>query len=84
MDYGIHYTVYPKVLEGYSHSNWVSDANEIKTTSEYVFILGGGAVSWKSCKQTILTRSTMEQSSQHWIPSLLRLSSFVNSLWICR
>jgi hypothetical protein len=26
----------------------------------YVFSLGGGAVSWKSCKQTILTRSTME------------------------
>ena len=26
----------------------------------YVFTLGGGAVSWKSCKQTILTRSTME------------------------
>jgi hypothetical protein len=29
-------------------------------TSGYVFLLGGGAVSWKSCKQTILTRSTME------------------------
>jgi len=25
-----------------------------------VFLLGGGAVSWKSCKQTILTKSTME------------------------
>ena len=25
-----------------------------------VFSLGGGTVSWKSCKQTILTRSTME------------------------
>jgi hypothetical protein len=25
-----------------------------------VFSLGGGAVSWKSCKQTILTRSTIE------------------------
>jgi hypothetical protein len=25
-----------------------------------VFSLGGGTVSWKSCKQTILTRSTTE------------------------
>jgi len=25
-----------------------------------VFLLGGGVVSWKSCKQTILTKSTME------------------------
>ena len=28
--------------------------------SGYVFTLGGGAISWRSCKQTILTRSTME------------------------
>ena len=64
--YGIHYSGYPKVLEGYSNSkgysnsNWISDADEIKATSGYVFTLGGGAVSWKSCKQTILTRSTID------------------------
>ena len=45
MDYGIHYFGYPKVLEGYSDSNWISDADEIKATSGYVFTLGGGAVS---------------------------------------
>ena len=28
--------------------------------SRYVFTLGGGVISWSSCKQTILTRSTME------------------------
>ena len=32
----------------------------MKATTGYMFTLGGGAVSWKSCKQTILTRSTME------------------------
>jgi hypothetical protein len=58
--YGLHYSGDPAVLEGYSDSNWISDADEIKATSGYVFTLGGGAVSWKSCKQTILTRSTME------------------------
>ena len=25
-----------------------------------MFSLGGGTISWKSCKQTILTKSTME------------------------
>ena len=45
MNYGIHYTGYPRVLEGYSDSNWISDADEIKSTSGYVFTLGGGAVS---------------------------------------
>jgi hypothetical protein len=42
--YGIHYTGYPKVLEGYSDSNWISDADKIKATSGYVFTLGGGVV----------------------------------------
>jgi hypothetical protein len=60
MNYGIHYSRDPKVLEGYSDANWISDVDELKATSGYVFTLGGGAVSWKSCKQTILTRSTME------------------------
>jgi hypothetical protein len=60
MNYDIHYPGDPKVLEGYSDANWISDAAESKATSGYVFTLGGGVVSWKSCKQTILTRSTME------------------------
>jgi hypothetical protein len=60
MNYGIYYSGDPKVLEGYSDANWISDADELKATSGYVFTLGGGDVSWKSCKQTILTRSTME------------------------
>jgi hypothetical protein len=60
MNYGIHYSGDPKVLEGCSDANWISDADELKATSGYVFTLVGGAVSWKSWKQTILTRSTME------------------------
>jgi hypothetical protein len=56
-NYGIHYSGNPKVLEGYSDSNWISDADEIKVTGGYVFTLGCGAVSWKSCKQTILIPS---------------------------
>ncbi|KAL0325398.1 UNVERIFIED_CONTAM: Retrovirus-related Pol polyprotein from transposon TNT 1-94 [Sesamum radiatum] len=31
-----------------------------KSTSGYVFTIGGGAVSWKSSKQTCIARSTME------------------------
>jgi hypothetical protein len=60
MSYGIHYSGHPPVLEGYSDANWISDIDELYATSGYVFTFGGGAVSWRSCKQTILTRSTME------------------------
>src|SRR5438128_6524526 len=60
MSYGIHYSGHPAEPEGYSDSNWISDVDELYATSGYVFTLGGSAVSWRSCKQTILTRSTME------------------------
>ena len=43
--HGIHYARNPRVLEGYSDSNWIYEADEIKATSGYVFTLGGGAVS---------------------------------------
>jgi hypothetical protein len=56
MSYVIHYTGYPRVLEGYCDANWIFDVDKIYATSGYVFSLGGGA----SCKQSILTRSTME------------------------
>jgi hypothetical protein len=56
----LHYIGYPLVPEGYNDSNWISDVDEIKATSGYIFTFGGAAVSWRSRKQTILTKSTME------------------------
>ncbi|KAL0396142.1 UNVERIFIED_CONTAM: Retrovirus-related Pol polyprotein from transposon TNT 1-94 [Sesamum calycinum] len=35
-------------------------SKDIKSTSGYVFTIGGGAVSWKYSKQTCIARSTME------------------------
>ena len=62
---------------GYSDLNWISDADEIKATSGYVFTLGGGAISWKSCKQTILTRSIMEAE-------LIALdTATIEAEWLC-
>jgi hypothetical protein len=78
--YGLHYTEYPDVLEGYSDANWISDVDEIKATSGYIFTIGGGAVSWRSRKQTILTKSTIEAelvaletatSEAEWLRELL-------------
>ncbi|XP_057792624.1 putative late blight resistance protein homolog R1A-10 [Salvia miltiorrhiza] len=51
-NYAIHYTREPSVLEGYCDANWISDAKDSFSTSGYVFTVGGGAVSWKSKKQT--------------------------------
>lgn len=52
---------YPRVLEGYNDSIWISNADDIKVTSGYMFTLGGDAVSWKPYNIAILlTRSIME------------------------
>ncbi|XP_031127506.1 secreted RxLR effector protein 161-like [Ipomoea triloba] len=59
-NYALHYTGYPAVLEGYSDANWISDIKDSKSTSGYVFTLAGAAVAWKSSKQTVIARSTME------------------------
>ena len=56
----MNFTRYPAVLEGYCDANWISDTKDSKSTSGYVFTLGGAAVSWKSTKQTCIARSTME------------------------
>ncbi|KAF3640489.1 putative metalloendoproteinase 1-like [Capsicum annuum] len=60
MNYDILYSRFPSTLEGYCDVNWIFDSNETKFTSGYMFTLGGGAVSWKSAKQTIIARSTMK------------------------
>ena len=48
------------MLEGYSDANWISNVKDSKSQSGYVFTLGGVVVSWKSSKQTVIARSTME------------------------
>ena len=48
------------VLKGYSDANWISNVKDSKSHSGYVFTLRGGVVSWKSSKQMVIARSTME------------------------
>jgi hypothetical protein len=77
MDYRIYYSGFPVVLEGYTDANWISDVDELYAISGYVFTLGSGAVSWRSCKQTILMRSTMEAE-------LIALdTATVEADWLC-
>ena len=45
---------------GYTNSDFQSDIESRKSTSGYVFTLGGGAVSWRSVKQSSIADSTME------------------------
>ncbi|GJZ37537.1 zinc finger, CCHC-type containing protein [Tanacetum coccineum] len=60
MNYGLSYMGYPSVLEGYSDASWINHVEDSSSTSGWVFLLGGGAISWASKKQTCITSSTME------------------------
>jgi hypothetical protein len=77
-DYGIHYSEYPAVLEGYNDANWISNMDELYAMSGYVFTLGGAAASLRSCKQTILMRSSMEAECEALIQPLWKLTGFVS------
>ena len=44
---------------GYSDSDFAGCQDSRRSTSGYVYLLGGGAISWKSAKQTLITSSTM-------------------------
>ncbi|GJY25712.1 zinc finger, CCHC-type containing protein [Tanacetum coccineum] len=59
-DYGLTYSGYPSVIEGYSDASWINNMEDHSSTSGWVFLLGGGAISWASKKQTCITSSTME------------------------
>ena len=38
----------------------MTDNLDVKSTIGYLFMFGGGTVSWESCKQTIISRSMLE------------------------
>ena len=44
-------------------SYFQSDLEYRKSTSDYVFSLGGGAISWRSVKQSSIANSTIEVGS---------------------
>ena len=72
--------MFTAVLEGYNNANWISDLDETKSTSEFNFILSGGAVSWKSSKQTSTTKSMMEYEfvAFELVPRLIGLKKLLS------
>ena len=51
---------YPVILEGFSDADWSSQSSDSLSNTGYLFTLGGGAICWRSKKQHIIGKSTME------------------------
>ena len=70
---------------GYTDSDFAGCVDSMKSTSGYIFMMAGGAVSWKSAKQSLVASSTMAaefvacfEASNHGV----WLKNFVTSLKI--
>ena len=59
-DMGLLYERADTKLTGYSDADWAGDITDRKSTSGYVFMNSGSAVSWRSKKQTSVALSTAE------------------------
>nr|GEY37617.1 zinc finger, CCHC-type [Tanacetum cinerariifolium] len=53
------YTSNP-VLKGYTDASWINNTEDNSSTGGWVFLFGGGAISWASKKQTCITGSTIK------------------------
>ena len=60
IDYGLHYNGTSPILECYSDADWATNKLDSKSTSGWLFTLGGGVVAWSSRKQTCIAFSSME------------------------
>ena len=58
--HGLFYKKYPAIIEGFIDVDWNTLSGDSLSTTSYIFTLGGGAICWKSKKQTIIANSTME------------------------
>ena len=45
---------------GYCDADWAGDVKDRKSTSGYIFMMGGSALSWASRKQTVVSTSSCE------------------------
>jgi len=57
-DYALNFHRTGKQVEAWVDADWASDFSTAKSVTGYVIILAGGAISWKSSKQSCVASST--------------------------
>ncbi|GKA44614.1 xyloglucan-specific galacturonosyltransferase 1-like protein, partial [Tanacetum coccineum] len=82
MDYSLSYTRYPSVLKRYTDASWISNTEDNSSTSGWLFLLGRGAISFASKKQTCIIRSAMESEFVALAATIADEVHFVFSEWL--
>ena len=58
---GLHFSFHSSLtLQTYSDADWASNLIDRRTTTGYCFFLGDSLISWRSKKQTVVARSSIE------------------------
>jgi hypothetical protein len=47
-------------VKGYVDASFDTERDDSKSHTGYVFMVNGGAVSWRRCKQSLMAQSSME------------------------
>jgi hypothetical protein len=71
-------------LHGYVDADWASDVNDRKSTSGFVFMLAGGAISWSSKKQpsvALLSTEAEYIAGAHAAKEAVWLTKLVREIW---
>ena len=86
-DYMLVYRCEDLIPIGYTDLNFQLDLDFRKSTSRCVFTLGGGAITWKSVKQSYIADSTMEAeyvASCEAVKEAIWLKKFLSDLGVVR
>ena len=70
---------------GYSDSDYAGCVDTRKSTCGYLYLLAGGAISWKSVKQSVIATSTMEAEFVACFEAMVQakwLQNFISGLGI--
>ena len=58
---GLHFSSHSSLtIQAYSDADWAGDPTDRRSTTGYCFLLGDSLISWRSKKQTVVTRSSTE------------------------
>jgi hypothetical protein len=76
--HGLHFSSHSSLdLRVYLDADWAGDSTDRRSTTGYCFLLGDSLISWRSKKQCVVVRSSIEAEYRALADTISEL------LWLC-